>query len=127
LFISAGAESTEGVVQSSLQTSTLGWARGWDIAIMGGVALGIIASLVSAWFIGTNPVFFWITLLTFFFFLLGVVIIGNLMEAMVSQETFLVLASQMPGTIYIVNNVFTIVLGGGALLLIVLISKFRTE
>jgi len=127
LFISAGAESTEGIVKSSLQTSTLGWARGWDIAIMTGFGLALVATLTSAWFIGTNPIFFWISFITFVFFLLGTVVVGNLLQSVVNKDTFLVLASQMPGTIYLVNNVFAVVLGGGILLVIVLFAKFRSD
>ncbi len=130
-LLSSATDSTDNnaeivTVHNSLSNSTAGWAAGWDIAIVAALGFMLVASLVTAWLIGTDSIFFWITLIVLIFILIGMVAVHNIANAFIDDQQFAVVASNMPGTVFIVNNLFYISIGGAAILMIVLFAKNRS-
>lgn len=127
-LISAAADSVptdQPIVKSSLSQDTIGWAKAWDFAIVAGIGFMFLASLTSAWLVGTDNTFFWITLILLIMFLLALVVLNNIAYAFFANEAFLVVREEMPGTNFIINNLFEICIGGAGLLLLVFFSKGR--
>lgn len=130
-FLDAAAEASGGegseVVQQSLQGSTSSWARGWDIAIMAGLGFLIIGTMITSWMIGTNPMWFWITLIILVFFLLAIVALHNLGNALLDDEQMMLVVEQMPGTAFIVRNILYISVAGAAMVMFSLFAKSRVD
>ena len=114
------------VLKSSLQTDTVGWAAAWDFAVVAGLGFMLLASLTSAWLIGTDSAFFWITLIVLIGVLLLVVVLNNAAVLFFDAQAFMVVRNEMPGTSFIIDNLFWLCVGGSGLLLIVLFAKNRT-
>lgn len=115
------------VAQQSLATSTDGWAAGWDFSIVAGLGFMFLISLTSAFVVGTDSAFFWVSLIVLIVMLLFVVVMNNAAEAFFGADAFMVARSEMPGTSFIIENLFFLVLAGAGLLLLVLFAKNRTE
>jgi magnesium-transporting ATPase (P-type) len=127
-LLSSAADSTAGDTQNaqvhtSLTNSTLGWASGWDTAIVAALGFMFLASLVTAWIVGTDSLFFWITLIVTILCLIAMIAVNNIANTFIDDQQFAVVASNMPGTVFIIHNLFMIVLGGTLLLLVVLFAK----
>jgi len=128
----AGASSSVSAVenpvaQSSLSTSTDGWAAAWDFSIVAGLGFMFLVSLSSAFLVGTDSAFFWVTLILLIMVLMAVVVLNNVATGFFGADEFMVVRSQMPGTNFIIDNLFFLVLSGAGLLLLVLFAKNRTE
>lgn len=115
------------VTKASIQTDTVGWAVAWDFAVVAGLGFMLLASLTSAWLIGTDSSFFWITLIVLIGMLLLVVVLNNAAVAFFNAEAFMAVREEMPGTSFIINNLFWLCVGGSGLLLLVLFAKNRQE
>lgn len=115
------------VAKSSLQTDTAGWAVAWDFAVVAGLGFMLLASLTSAWLIGTDSSFFWITLIVLIGMLLLLIVLNNVAVAFFDAEAFMVVREEMPGTSFIIDNLFWLCIGGAGLLMIVLFAKNRQE
>jgi len=120
-----GVESP--VAKQSLSTSTDGWAAGWDFSIVAGLGFMFLVSLTSAFLVGTDSAFFWVTLILLIIVLMAVVVLNNVADGFFGADAFMVVRSQMPGTSFIIDNLFFLVLSGAGLLLLVLFAKNRTE
>jgi len=118
---------TNPVVAESLALDTIGWAKSWDFAIVAGLGFMLLVSLTSAWMIGTDGMFFWITLIILIGFVLLVAVLNNVATAFFNDQAFMLVREQMPGTSFIINNLFSLVIGGAGLLLLVLFAKNRQE
>lgn len=131
LFLSEASDNnTDSNTQAfndSLSGSTAKWARGWDVAIVAGLGFMLLATLTTAWMIGTNPAFFWISLIVLILFLLAIVVFHNLANAFIDDSSFVLVAENMKGTFFILRNLLWITIGGAGLLLIVLFAKNRSE
>lgn len=119
--------SEQSVAKSSLQTDTTGWAKAWDFAIVAGFGFMLLVSLTSAWMIGTDGMFFWITLIILICFVLVLVVLNNVAVAFFNDAAFMAVREQMPGTSFIIDNLFMLCIGGAGLLLLVLFAKNRQE
>lgn len=117
---------SERAIEESNRTMT-GWPKWWDNAIALFLGLMYIVTLALAWQIGTNPSFFWISLILFIFIISFVLLMHNMLEGIVGQETFVEAKANMPFTSFFVDNFFSIILAGGILLIIVLFAKVRSE
>jgi hypothetical protein len=119
--------ATNPVVASSLALDTVGWAKAWDFAIVAGFGFMLLVSLTSAWMIGTDGKFFWITLIILIGFLMLLAVFNNVATAFFNDQSFMLVRAAMPGTSFIIDNLFTLCLGGAGLLLLVLFAKNRSE
>lgn len=115
------------VAQSSLSTSTDGWAAGWDFSIVAGLGFMFLVSLTSAFLVGTDSAFFWVTLIFLIVVLMFIVVLNNVAAGFFGADEFMVVRSQMPGSSFIIDNLFYMILAGSGLLLLVLFAKNRTE
>jgi hypothetical protein len=124
---SSSLDDSNSVAKNSLSGSTKSWASAWDFAIVAGLGFMLLVSLTTAWMIGTDSSFFWVTLIILILFLLAVVVLHNTANAFFSNEAFMLVREEMPGTNFIINNLFWVSLGGAGLLLLVLFAKNRSE
>lgn len=124
---SENVSDEQSVAKASLQTDTVGWAAAWDFAIVAGLGFMLLVSLTSAWMIGTDGMFFWITLILLIGFLLLLIVLNNLAVAFFSDAAFMAVREEMPGTSFIIDNLFMLCIGGAGLLLLVLFAKNRQE
>lgn len=119
--------STAPVISSSLSTNTDGWAAGWDFAIVAGLGFMFLVSLTSAWMIGTDSMFFWVTLIILIMFILLLLVLNNVGAALFDDIAFMTVREEMPGTSFIIDNLFYLGVGGAGLLLLVLFAKNKSE
>lgn len=125
---SSSVSSTElPVAQQSLSTSTDGWAAGWDFSIVAGLGFMFLVSLTSAFVVGTDSTFFWVTIIFLIVVLMFIVVMNNAAAGFFGADEFMIVRSQMPGTSFIIDNLYFIILAGGGLMLLVLFAKNRTE
>lgn len=117
---------TDRAIEESARAAD-GWPKWWDTAIAIFVGLMYIVTLALAWQIGTNPAFFWISLILFIFIMMFIVMMHNMLGGIVNEETFVETKAAMPFTGFLVDNFFMVLLAGGILLLIVLFAKVRSE
>jgi hypothetical protein len=119
--------NTAPVVAASLAQGTDGWAAGWDFAIVAGLGFMFLVSLTSAWVIGTDSKMFWISLIILIMFVLLLAVLNNTANAFFNDAAFMVVRSEMPGTSFIIDNLFWLCIGGAGLLLLVLFAKNKSE
>jgi hypothetical protein len=123
---STSVNATESpVIAAALTNDTAGWAAGWDFAIVAGLGFMFLVSLTSAWMIGTDGMFFWVTLIILILFVLLLVVLNNAATLFFDDIAFLAVREEMPGTSFIIENMFFLALGGAGLLLLVLFAKNR--
>lgn len=103
------------------------WASGWDNAIALFVGLMFIITFILAWQIGTNPAFFWISLIVLVSCLGLVVGLNNALVSFYDADAFMLIKAEMPFTSFLVDNFMVVMIGGAAILLIVLFAKLRSE
>jgi hypothetical protein len=125
--MSASIDSTQPVAKQSLTDSTDSWAPAWDFSIVAGLGVMLLVSLTSAWAVGTDSSFFWISLIILILFLLALVVLNNTATLFFNDISFMTVKSQMPGTTFIIDNLFSLCLAGAGLLLLVLFAKNRSE
>lgn len=115
------------VMNAGVTTATNSWAKGWDFAIVAGFGAMLLVSLSSAWMVGTNSMFFWITLIILIIMITALAALNNIAYSLFSSDTFMVVRSQMPGTNFIIEHLFALCVGGAGMLLLVLFAKNRGE
>lgn len=86
----------------------------------------LMASLISAWFIDTHPVFFVISLFVLIAVMIGVVPLANTVEAVLGDATLSATTAQFPIILFFIEHLFTIALVQGFLIAIALYAKTRS-
>jgi hypothetical protein len=77
--------------------------------------------------IGTDGMFFWITLIILFGFLMLLAVLNNAASNFFDNQAFMLVRAAMPGTSFLIDNLFSLCIGGAGLLLIVLFAKNRSD
>lgn len=86
-----------------------------------------IAALISAWFIDTNPVFFFLSLLILIIIFVAAVPIVNVTEAILTSSMLSSETAEFPIILWFIANFYKIIVVQGVIILITLYAKMRAE
>lgn len=107
-----------------ITTNFPGW---WDAAFIVIWVVLSLAAIISAWFIDTHPVFFFISLPALIVIFIVLIPISNTLETIAADSSLASVISSFPMIIFFINNFFKIMIVEGFLIAISLYAKWRTE
>lgn len=82
-----------------------------------------LAAVISAWFIDSHPVFFFLSVFVFVIILVAVVPMSNALESLISDPQLSSEAARFPVMLFFVTHFFKIVVVQGVIILISLYAK----
>lgn len=81
-------------------------------------------AMISAYFIDTHPVFFWISIIILVIIIVLATVLSNTYSTIEASETLNSTAAEFPKTSYVVNHLPLFVVGMGIIVLIIMYAKY---
>jgi len=85
----------------------------------------ILATIIGAYFINTNPIIFWVSIILLFIFITISGILSNVFEQVVADDVLNASAANYPAINYVMGNIPIVILVIFALTAIALWAKWR--